>query len=64
MQYFGYLHREPETGGFLFWLDVLNNKLPNDTTGYRAMVCAFITSAEYQDRFSAIHLHTNQECGP
>jgi hypothetical protein len=64
MQYFGYLHRDPEAGGFLFWLDVLNNKLPNDTTGYRAMVCGFITSAEYQDRFSAIHLHSNTECGP
>jgi hypothetical protein len=61
MQYFGYLRREPEEGGYLFWLDVLNNKVPNN---YRAMVCAFITSAEYQDRFSPVRTRNNGECAP
>ncbi|MEA2173342.1 MAG: hypothetical protein QOD00_934 [Blastocatellia bacterium] len=61
MQYFGYLRREPEDGGYLFWLDVLNNKVPNN---YRAMVCAFITSAEYQDRFSPVRTRSNNECAP
>jgi hypothetical protein len=60
MQYFGYLHRDPEPDGYLFWLDVLNNRVPNN---YRAMVCAFITSAEYQDRFSPVRTHNNNECG-
>jgi hypothetical protein len=60
MQYFGYLKREPEQGGYLFWLDVLNNKVQNN---YRAMVCAFITSAEYQDRFSPVRTRNNGECG-
>ncbi|HEV7860549.1 MAG TPA: PQQ-dependent sugar dehydrogenase [Pyrinomonadaceae bacterium] len=60
-QYFGYLRRDPDESGYLFWLDVLNNKVPNN---YRSMVCAFITSAEYQDRFSPIRTHTNSECGP
>jgi glucose/arabinose dehydrogenase len=60
-QYFGYLRRDPDEGGYLFWLDVLNNKVPNN---YRNMVCAFITSAEYQDRFSPVRTHTNSECGP
>jgi hypothetical protein len=40
--------------GYAFWLNVLNNKLPNDMSGYRAMVCGFLTSAEYQDRFAHI----------
>jgi hypothetical protein len=49
MQYFGYLKRDPEDGGYNFWLDILNNRVANN---YRSLVCAFITSAEYQYRFS------------
>jgi hypothetical protein len=64
MQYFGYLHRNADQAGYQFWLNVMNNQLPQDQSGYRAMVCAFITSAEYQDRFSAVHAHSNPECGP
>lgn len=60
MQYFGYLRRDPEDGGYLFWVDVLNNKVPGN---YRAMACAFITSAEYQLRFGSIVTHSNRECG-
>lgn len=59
MEYFGYLKRDPEKKGFDFWLNVLNNKEPNN---YRSMVCAFITSAEYQKRFSPVVTHSNQEC--
>jgi hypothetical protein len=59
MQYFGYLRRDAETGGYLFWLNVLNNKEPNN---YRGMVCAFITSAEYQHRFGSIVTRTNRDC--
>jgi hypothetical protein len=60
-QYFAYLRREPDENGYLFWLDILNNQAPNN---YRAMVCAFITSTEYQTRFSAVITHSNTECGP
>ncbi len=59
MQYFGYLRRDPDTGGYQFWLDVLNNRVPNN---YRSMVCAFITSAEYQLRFSSVVTRTDQVC--
>jgi hypothetical protein len=58
-EYFGYLRRDPEPAGFQFWLDVLNNKVPGN---FRSMVCAFITSAEYQERFSSVVSHTNAEC--
>ena len=42
------LGRYPDLDGYDFWLNILNNAEPNN---YRAMVCAFITSAEYQHRF-------------
>jgi DNA-binding beta-propeller fold protein YncE len=61
MQYFGYLRRNPDEGGYQFWLDVLNNGVPNN---YKAMVCAFLTSAELQDRFAGVQTHNNSECGP
>ena len=60
MQYFGYLQRDPDPGGYNFWLNVLNNREPNNHQG---MVCAFLTSAEYQLRFSSFVTHTNADCG-
>jgi hypothetical protein len=60
-EYFGYLRRDPDQNGYQFWLDVLNNRVPNN---YHAMVCAFITSREYQERFGAAVTRTNAECGP
>ena len=59
MQYFGYLRRTPDTEGYNFWLNVLNDRPGN----YRGMVCSFITSAEYQRRFSTVVSHSNAECG-
>jgi hypothetical protein len=57
MEYFGYLRRDIDTGGFLFWLNILNTgSSPN------GMVCAFITSGEYQDRFSPIRTRTDSVC--
>jgi hypothetical protein len=61
MEYFGYLKRDPETAGYNFWLNVLNNKEPQN---YRGMVCSFITSAEYQLRFTPVVTHSNRECAP
>jgi hypothetical protein len=57
MEYFGYLRRDIDTGGFLFWLSVLNS-----TGNPSGMVCAFINSGEYQDRFSPIRTHTDSVC--
>jgi hypothetical protein len=59
MEYFGYLKRDAEVEGFQFWLNVLENKEPGN---YRGMVCSFITSAEYQQRFSPVTTHSNREC--
>jgi hypothetical protein len=57
-QYFNYLRREPDTAGYNFWLNNLNSNPSN----FRGMVCVFITSAEYQDRFGAVRTHDNTEC--
>jgi len=35
----------------------------SDRGNYRGMVCSFITSAEYQRRFSSVVSHSNAECG-
>jgi uncharacterized repeat protein (TIGR01451 family) len=59
MQYFGYLRRDPDPAGYGFWLDILNNREPNN---YLAMVCAFLTSTEYQQRVSPIVTRSNNEC--
>jgi hypothetical protein len=59
MEYFGYLRRDPDQGGYDFWLNVLNNRVPGN---YRSMVCAFVTSSEYQRRFSPVITRTNSEC--
>jgi hypothetical protein len=60
MQYFGYLRRDPDQGGYDFWLDILNNRLPGN---YRGMVCAFVTSAEYQQRFGSAVTQNDHQCG-
>ena len=59
MQYFGYLKRNPDQEGYDFWLNVLNNREPNN---YRGMVCSFITSTEYQQRFSSVVTYSNRDC--
>lgn len=59
-EYFAYLHRNPDQQGYDFWLNVLDH---GDANNYRGMVCSFITSTEYQRRFSAVVNHGNGECG-
>jgi Domain of unknown function (DUF4214) len=59
-EYFGYLRRDPEPEGYDFWLNVVTN---GDVGNYRGMVCSFITSTEYQHRFSSVVSHSNAECG-
>ena len=59
IEYFGYLRRDADTGGYQFWLDVLNNRVAGN---YQSMVCAFLTSTEYQRRFSSVVTHSNGEC--
>jgi hypothetical protein len=50
MEYFGYLLRDPDAGGYAFWLGKLNF-FGNFTDA--EMVKAFISSPEYRSRFGA-----------
>jgi hypothetical protein len=47
MQYFGYLRRDPDAGGYNAWLQTINAN-PSD---FRAMVNGFMNSTEYRLRF-------------
>jgi hypothetical protein len=64
MEYFGYLRRDQDQGGFDFWLDQVNRRPLRDTAVQRAMACSFITSIEYQLRFGSAITHGNGECTP
>jgi hypothetical protein len=61
-EYFGYLRRDPDQEGFDFWLGQVNRFPLRDVGIQHAMVCSFITSIEYQQRFSSVVTHTNGEC--
>jgi reprolysin-like metallo-peptidase family M12B/Calx-beta domain-containing protein len=61
-QYAGYLRRDADMGGFLFWLGQVNGAPLRDVARQHAMVCSFITSTEYQQRFSSVVTHGNSEC--
>jgi hypothetical protein len=63
-EYFGYLRRDPDQQGYDFWINVLNGNAGADNSYYPRMVCSFITSTEYQHRFSSVITHSNAECGP
>jgi hypothetical protein len=62
MLYFGYLRRDAEPGGFGFWRSQLDRYALRGVGIQHAMACSFITSAEYQTRFSSVVMHTNKEC--
>jgi hypothetical protein len=61
-QYGGYLRRDGDIAGFLFWLGQVNSAPLRDTTKQHSMVCSFITSDEYQFRFGNTATHHNNEC--
>ncbi len=60
--YFGYLRRNPDIGGFLFWQSQINSAPIRDVAKQNALVCSFVTAAEYQLRFGPNAPRTNAEC--
>jgi hypothetical protein len=61
-QYGGYLRRDSDIAGFLFWLGQVNSGPLHDVGKQHSMVCSFITSDEYQFRFGNTATHHNSEC--
>jgi Domain of unknown function (DUF4214) len=61
-EYGGYLRRDADVFGFMFWLGQVNSGALRDTNKQHSMVCSFITSDEYQFRFGNTSTHHNNEC--
>ena len=62
-QYFSYLRRDPDETGLNFWVGVMKNKPLRDPEAARSMVCTFLNSTEYQNRFGMVATHGIGECG-
>jgi len=63
-EYFGYLRRDGDPNGMNFWLGQVNPAPLHDITKQHAMVCAFISSDEYQSRFADIITQHQTACAP
>lgn len=61
-QFFTHLRRNPDEAGFSAWLNTLKNKPLRDPEAARSMVCNFLNSAEYQNRFGMHTTHNSREC--
>lgn len=61
-QYFNYLRRNPDEAGLNAWVNTLKTKPLRDPDAARSLVCNFLNSAEYQNRFGIVATHTNREC--
>ncbi|HKZ79229.1 MAG TPA: chitobiase/beta-hexosaminidase C-terminal domain-containing protein, partial [Pyrinomonadaceae bacterium] len=62
-EYFGYLRRDGDANGLNFWWIFQVNRFPlRQPDIQHAMVCSFITSAEYQLRFGGTLTRSNQDC--
>lgn len=61
-QYFNYLRRSPDEAGFNAWVNTLKNKPLRDPDAARSLVCNFLNSAEYQNRFTMNPTHNSREC--
>lgn len=61
-QYFTYLRRNPDETGYNTWVNTLKTKPLRDPEAARSLVCNFLTSAEYQSRFTMNPTHNSREC--
>jgi hypothetical protein len=61
-QYFSQLRRNPDEASYGAWVNTLKNKPLRDPEAARLLVCNFLHSAEYQNRFGMVATHQNREC--
>ena len=61
-QYFTYLRRNPDDAGYNAWLNTVKSKPLRDADAARSLVCNFLQSAEYQNRFGMVVTRSNREC--
>ena len=61
-QYFTYLRRSPDEAGYNAWVSSLKNKPLRDPDAARSLVCNFLQSTEYQNRFGMIATRNSRDC--
>jgi hypothetical protein len=61
-QYFSFLRRDPDENGLNSWVNVLKNRPLRDANASRLLVCSFLNSIEYQQRFGLSPTHNGSEC--
>jgi len=61
-QYFSQLRRNPDEASYGAWVNTLKSKPLRDPDAARLLVCNFLLSAEYQNRFGIVATHNNREC--
>ena len=61
-QYFHYLKRNPDEAAYNTWVNTLKNKPLRDPDVAHSLVCNFLNSAEYQNRFGMVATHSTREC--
>ena len=61
-QYFTYLRRNPDEAAYNAWVNTLKSKPLRDPEAARSLVCNFLNSAEYQNRFGMLATHSSREC--
>ena len=61
-QYFSHLRRNPDDASYGAWVNALKSKPLRDPDAARQLVCNFLLSAEYQNRFGMVTTHQNREC--
>jgi hypothetical protein len=61
-QYFSYLRRNPDETAYNTWVSTLKNKPLRDPDAARSLVCNFLNSSEYQNRFGMLATHNPRQC--
>jgi hypothetical protein len=61
-QYFTHLRRSPDEASFTAWVNTLKSKPLRDPEAARLLVCNFLGSAEYQNRFGMIATNHTRQC--
>jgi hypothetical protein len=61
-QYFSFLRRDPDENGLNSKVNVLKARPLRDGDAARSLVCSFLNSIEYQQRFGLSATHSGTEC--
>lgn len=61
-QYFSFLRRNPDETTYNTWVNTLKNKPLRDPDAARSLVCNFLNSTEYQNRFGMLTTHNPRQC--